>query len=183
MLRNRLMLRLGLCFLAGVLLALTLGAQCGDDPSPDPTATPEPTPTPVPTPVPTLAGRIDPCTLLTREEVQGFLGQGAKEPVRNVYGKVDSCYWSGDELEMIILQTQQGMTTEEFAKIVIEALAYNIQPILVASVGEEAAWLGGTLAARKGDVYMQVTVNKQLDEAALLELSKNVLLKALERVG
>jgi hypothetical protein len=185
-----------------LLLVLTAGCGGGDDDSPNntsPATTSEGAgggddtggnDSPAPTLEPGASG-VDPCALLTQEEVEAALGEPAAPPERGATGPYETCTWNTQAvaLKFVIVQVHAGVTREEFLDQKDNTAAFLDEDVTdVDDLGDSAYDLGGFLYAHQGDFEVVMTNilglnNDDPDQAAqALEVNRTLMAQALARL-
>ena len=119
---------------------------------------------------------IDPCTLVTKSEVEAALGRPVEDP-RNVAGQPTCVY--DDSMQPSGAPNPKGIginlafyTTggaQEFSGF---RDRYPAPPTPVTGIGDDAFWTGGSLLVLRGDFYFDVTMYTSDPDAAKLETAK-----------
>jgi len=184
-----------------VLMALALACGGGDDDAPNntnPAATPggdngdDPggNGSPPPTQEPGVSG-VDPCALLTQEEVEEALGEAAAEPEHGAAGPYETCTWNTQDvaLKFVIVQVHGGVSREAFLNQKDETAAFLDEDVTdVDDLGDAAYDLGGFLYAHQGEFEVVMTNilgfnNDDPDQASqALEVNVGLMELALGRL-
>jgi len=168
--------------------------------SPSPSsATPEANASPSPI---SLKSRIDPCTLLTSDELKAVQGEALQTtlPSEREYGEylIAQCYY---QLPTITNSVVVNVTTpKERGKSLKEVWRSThaepkrrkkteekeSRPEKISGVGEDAYWeasgIAGALYVLKKDVILRISVGGASDSRTKLEKSKTLAQKALARL-
>ncbi len=188
-----------------LLAGLTLAAVSCSKPS-TPASAPESALATSPVPLPAADRPIDPCSLLTSDEIQAVMGEAVREAKteRQEAGGfvISHCYFSlpttSSSVVLRLIQPGSGEDRrsprqaweETFAKGSEKTMgeqgeAGGRQPEKVAGVGDSAYWLGGPktggLYVLKGDRYFRLGVGGEPNQPSKIEkasaLAKAILSK------
>jgi hypothetical protein len=139
-------------------------------------------------------GKFDACALLTKEDVESFLGEAVGAPATThteaMGNTVTQCrYTAPSGNKRVGLLLRQAATANEAAKIFKQARDASkelsgAEPQVIDGLGESAYWTGGNLKqlnVLKGDAWLIITASAG-NGADPLEASKNVSRKILARM-
>ena len=137
------------------------------------------------------AQKLDACSLLTKDDVDSFLGETVGAPATThteaMGNTVTQCrYSSSSGRERVGLLLRQAATADEAAKIFRQARDTSKElsgadPQVIDGLGESAYWTGGNLKqlnVLKGDAWLIITARPG-NGADPLEASKTVSRKIL----
>lgn len=155
-------------------------------------------------PVSSSAATIDPCALLTSDELKAAQGEELKQASRSDQQDPDyvitQCYYllpTAVNSVVINLTTQKsgGKTAKELWKKLFQESKENdegaegekaAKPEKVSALGEEALWIGsrvgGALYVLKKDMIFRISVGGAADMKTKLARSKTLAAKALARI-
>lgn len=185
-------------------VALT-GCQSSDPhaASPASSATPSPTSTPTASPSPiALKSRIDPCTLLTSDELKAVQSEALQTtlPSEREYGQyfIAQCYYqlptiTNSVVVNVTTPKERGKSVKEFWRSTNAEAGRGKQPEeqesrpeKIAGVGDDAYWeasgIAGALYVLKKDVILRISVGGASDIKTKLERSKTLAQKVLARL-
>ena len=139
-------------------------------------------------------GKVDACALLTKEDVESFLGEPVGAPAitrTEAMGNiVTQCRYSAPSgNKRVGLLLRQAATADEAAKIFKKARDASkelsgAEPQVIDGLGESAYWTGGNLKqlnVLKGDAWLIITASPG-NGTDPLEASKSVSRKILARM-
>jgi len=166
------------------------GESTGDQATPAEEETQEPTadeteePAATEEPVDGAAGNVDPCALVTKEEVETALGASVTEPEEEVIDPFASCYFNDPESPIFHTVTVSVVTLEDEdqARDAFELGRENFET--VTGIGEDAYWAEepfNSLEILQGryDVSIDVAPTDGKDELAV---AKELAAKVLSRL-
>jgi hypothetical protein len=139
-------------------------------------------------------GKLDACSLLTKEDVESFLSEPVGAPATThteaMGNTVTQCRYSASSgNKRVGLLLRQASTADEAAKIFKQARDASkelsgAEPQVIDGLGESAYWTGGNLKqlnVLKGAAWLIITANSGSGTDPL-EASKNVSRKILARM-
>ena len=125
-----------------------------------PEAQPSEEPAPTTTPKPNDGNQIDPCSLLTKEQIESVHERTPAEPVQDVFdyvglGPVPSCRWPGIRLELSVLVPPPGENPQDYYQEYVRRMDPGDFPT---GLGDEA-WgdpQDGEVLVRQGNTYFML---------------------------
>jgi hypothetical protein len=154
------------------------------------------------------ATALDPCSLLTREEIESVQGETVSDmkssrPESGLFA-VSQCFYTlptfSKSISLEITRKDRGRTPapnprDQWSRIFHEESGRSEReageeekppPRAIAGVGDEAFWtasgVGGALYVLKGDTYLRISIGGPDEQAARIEKSKALARKALARL-
>lgn len=151
---------------------------------------------------------VDPCALLTREEVSEVQGSGVEDVKASKRSAPDvavsQCYFqlpsNADSINVIVTQRIDSASPRDpravWHSMFLEPRPPKVghdgrekvqpHPEKIGGIGEDAYWtggrFGGTLNVLQGDVMVQISVGGPGDEAKKLDQLKQLAVKAVARL-
>jgi hypothetical protein len=127
---------------------------------------------------------LDACAAVTKADIQAVVGKPIGEPSWVAIPNGTMCSYQSVE------STLRGVTVEMYPRGVrlrdmyLEEAGkiWNTEPIALAAVGDEAAWLGRQLIAVQGDDLVVVAVSGEIEPRVAREEATAFARKALERL-
>ena len=127
---------------------------------------------------------LDACAAVTKADVQGVVGSPIGEPSWVQIPNGTMCSYQ------TVDTTLRGVTIEMYPHgiglrdmYVTEAgKVWEVEPIALAAVGDEATWLGTQLIAVQGDDLVVLAVSGTLEPRLAREEATTLVRKALERL-